>query len=61
MEDNVVHHFGPVKSDRFVPVQTDIHHPTNNTLLWDVVPVARRVVKAVAGLELDALRPMMPA
>ena len=25
-------------------VQTDIHHPTDNTLLWDVVRVVTRLV-----------------
>jgi transposase, IS5 family len=25
-------------------VQTDVHHPTDNTLLWDVVRVVTRLV-----------------
>jgi hypothetical protein len=29
-------------------VQTDIHHPTNNTLLWDVVRVVTRLVRRLA-------------
>jgi IS5 family transposase len=29
-------------------VQTDIHHPTDNTLLWDVVRVVTRLVRRVA-------------
>jgi len=27
-------------------VQTDIHHPTDNTLLWDVVRVVTRLIAA---------------
>jgi len=27
-------------------VQTDVHHPTDNTLLWDVVRVVTRLVAA---------------
>src|SRR6266850_2216658 len=34
-------------------VQTDIHHPTDNTLLWDVVRVVTRLVRRLAkALEL---------
>src|SRR5260370_15281265 len=29
-------------------VQTDIHHPTDNTLLWDVVRVVTRLVGRLA-------------
>jgi IS5 family transposase len=29
-------------------VETDIHHPTDNTLLWDVVRVLTRSVKQLA-------------
>jgi IS5 family transposase len=29
-------------------VQTDIHHPTDNTLLWDVVRVVTRLVRQLA-------------
>jgi IS5 family transposase len=29
-------------------VQTDIHHPTDNTLLWDVVRVVTRLVRHLA-------------
>jgi transposase, IS5 family len=29
-------------------VQTDIHHPTDNTLLWDVVRVVRRLIGRLA-------------
>ena len=29
-------------------VQTDIHHPTDNTLLWDVVRVVTRLVRRLA-------------
>jgi IS5 family transposase len=30
-------------------VETDIHHPTDNTLLWDVVRVITRLVKQLAA------------
>ena len=30
-------------------VQTDIHHPTDNTLLWDVVRVVTRLVGRLAA------------
>jgi IS5 family transposase len=30
-------------------VQTDIHHPTDNTLLWDVVRVVTRLVRLLAA------------
>jgi transposase, IS5 family len=30
-------------------VQTDIHHPTDNTLLWDVVRVVTRLVRRLAA------------
>jgi transposase, IS5 family len=30
-------------------VQTDIHHPTDNTLLWDVVRVVTRLVRRLAN------------
>jgi IS5 family transposase len=30
-------------------VQTDIHHPTDNTLLWDVVRVITRLVRRLAN------------
>ena len=30
-------------------VQTDIHHPTDNTLLWDVVRVVTRLVRRLAS------------
>src|SRR6202047_4554988 len=30
-------------------VQTDIHHPTDNTLLWDVVRVITRLVRGLAN------------
>src|SRR5258708_36293056 len=29
-------------------VQTDIHHPTDNTLLWDVVRVITRLIGCLA-------------
>jgi transposase, IS5 family len=28
-------------------VETDIHHPTDNTLLWDAVQVVRRLATAI--------------
>ena len=31
-------------------VQTDIHHPTDNTLLWDVVRVVTRLVACLAAM-----------
>jgi len=31
-------------------VQTDIHHPTDNTLLWDVVRVVTRLIGRLAGV-----------
>src|SRR6266850_6158171 len=31
-------------------VQTDIHHPTDNTLLWDVVRVVTRLLVRLGGL-----------
>jgi transposase, IS5 family len=38
-------------------VQTDIHHPTDNTLLWDVVRVVTRLVRRLAkGLELRQIK-----
>jgi transposase, IS5 family len=38
-------------------VQTDIHHPTDNTLLWDVVRVVTRLVGHLAkALELRRIR-----
>ncbi|MFK4529225.1 hypothetical protein ABIF90_007206 [Bradyrhizobium japonicum] len=38
-------------------VQTDIHHPTDNTLLWDVVRVVTRLVRRVAkALELRRIK-----
>jgi IS5 family transposase len=38
-------------------VQTDIHHPTDNTLLWDVVRVVTRVVRRLAkALELRRIK-----
>src|SRR5215470_10642357 len=38
-------------------VQTDIHHPTDNTLLWDVVRVVTRVVVRLANaLELRRIK-----
>src|ERR1700738_3743606 len=30
-------------------VQTDIHHPTDNTLLWDVVRVVTRLIGRLAA------------
>jgi IS5 family transposase len=30
-------------------VQTDIHHPTDNTLLWDVVRVVMRLIGHLAA------------
>jgi IS5 family transposase len=30
-------------------VQTDVHHPTDNTLLWDVVRVVTRLIGRLAG------------
>ena len=39
-------------------VQTDIHHPTDNTLLWDVVRVVTRLVGRLAkALELRRVIP----
>ena len=38
-------------------VETDIHHPTDNTLLWDVVRVVTRLVKRLAeALELRRIK-----
>ena len=38
-------------------VQTDIHHPTDNTLLWDVVRVVTRLVGRLAkALELRRIK-----
>jgi transposase, IS5 family len=38
-------------------VQTDIHHPTDNTLLWDVVRVITRLVRRLANaLEMRRIR-----
>jgi IS5 family transposase len=38
-------------------VQTDIHHPTDNTLLWDVVRVVTRRVRRLAkALELPRIK-----
>ena len=38
-------------------VQTDIHHPTDNTLLWDVVRVITRLVRRLAkALELQQIK-----
>src|SRR6202171_1740307 len=38
-------------------VETDIHHPTDNTLLWDVVRVVTRLVRRLAGtLELRRIK-----
>src|SRR4051812_39729052 len=38
-------------------VQTDIHHPTDNTLLWDVVRVVTRLVRRLAkALELRRIQ-----
>jgi transposase, IS5 family len=38
-------------------VQTDIHHPTDNTLLWDVVRVVTRLVRRLAkALELRQIK-----
>jgi transposase, IS5 family len=38
-------------------VQTDIHHPTDNTLLWDVVRVVTRLVRRLAkALELRRMK-----
>ena len=38
-------------------VQTDIHHPTDNTLLWDVVRVVTRLVRRLAkALELRRIK-----
>jgi len=31
-------------------VQTDVHHPTDNTLLWDVVRVVIRLVGRLADV-----------
>ena len=39
-----------VRADTTV-VQSDIHHPTDNTLLWDVV----RVVTRLVGRPMDAI------
>ena len=38
---------GKLRVDTTV-VQTDIHHPTDNTLLWDVVRVVTRLVRQLA-------------
>src|SRR5262245_20721013 len=41
-------------------VETDIHHPTDNTLLWDVVRVVTRLIgglaEALASLRIAAFR-----
>src|SRR3974390_1890333 len=38
-------------------VQTDIHHPTDNTLLWDVIRVVTRLVRRLAkALELRRIK-----
>jgi hypothetical protein len=38
-------------------VQTDIHHPTDNTLLWDVVRVVTRLVRRLGkALELRRIK-----
>jgi IS5 family transposase len=38
-------------------VQTDIHHPTDNTLLWDVVRVVTRLIRRLAkALELRRIK-----
>jgi transposase, IS5 family len=38
-------------------VQTDIHHPTDNTLLWDVVRVVTRLLGRLAkALELRRIK-----
>ena len=38
-------------------VQTDIHHPTDNTLLWDVVRIVTRFVRRLAkALELRRIK-----
>jgi IS5 family transposase len=38
-------------------VQTDVHHPTDNTLLWDVVRVVTRLVRRLAkALELRRIK-----
>jgi IS5 family transposase len=37
-------------------VQTDIHHPTDNTLLWDVVRVVTRLVLCLAAALLRGVR-----
>jgi IS5 family transposase len=38
-------------------VQTDIHHPTDNTLLWDVVRVVTRLVRRLAkAMELRRIK-----
>jgi IS5 family transposase len=47
---------GKLRVDTTV-VQTDIHHPTDNTLLWDVVRVVTRLVRRLAkGLELRQIK-----
>jgi transposase, IS5 family len=43
-------------------VQTDIHHPTDNTLLWDVVRVVTRLVRRLAkALELPRIQGFVTA
>ena len=38
-------------------VETDIHHPTDNTLLWDVVRVVTRLIGRLAeALELRRIK-----
>src|ERR1700693_3005291 len=38
-------------------VQTDIHHPTDNTLLWDVVRIVTRLIRRLAkALELRRIK-----
>jgi transposase, IS5 family len=47
---------GKLRVDTTV-VQTDIHHPTDNTLLWDVVRVVTRLVRRLAkALELRRIK-----
>jgi IS5 family transposase len=38
-------------------VETDIHHPTDNTLLWDSVRVVTRLVRKLDGLLLSGVGP----
>jgi len=39
----------PSGGDGFTVVQSDIHHPTDNTLLWDVVRVVTRLIGRLAA------------